>query len=87
MKEVRTINAHCHGCGNHMPLEAKPATFTNMLGVVETHWGKDTAAWICSICRLDPKKLKAARVAAGLPATPELSKYDDDDGHELAEVA
>lgn len=77
-KEVRTINAHCHGCGSHMPLEAKPATFTNILGVTETHWGKDTAAWICGICRLDKTKLTAARLAAGLPAEPTLSKFDYD---------
>jgi hypothetical protein len=63
-----------------MHFEAKPVITIDMSGDVTTHYGKDDAVWICGTCRLDPKKLKAARVAAGMPEKPTMpAEFDYDE--------
>jgi len=62
-----------------MQFEAKPVVLVNMDGSVQTHYGKDDSVWICKTCRLEPAKLKAARVAAGMPATPSMPEEFDYD--------
>jgi len=79
------IDANCHGCQTPMSFEAVPVTLTDMSGERHTHYGKNSAAWICSTCRLDPRKLRAARTAAGLPAEANMpAGYDDDDEQEVS---
>lgn len=68
----RMINTSCHGCKLPMSFEAVPVKIVEMTGKVTEHYGKDSAAWICGTCRLDKDKLKAARLAAGLPASPTM---------------
>ena len=72
------INANCHGCKQPMNFEAVPVTLIDITGNRQEHWGKNSAAWICPTCRQDPKKLKAARVAAGLSADVEREGFDAD---------
>jgi hypothetical protein len=81
---MKTINTHCHGCKNAMSFEAVPVKITELTGDVSVYEGKEDAVWICGVCRQEPSKLKAARLAAGMPAKPESSRFDDDDVQEVA---
>jgi len=75
----RMINTTCHGCKQAMSFEAVPVTLRDIDGTSKTHYGKDWAVWICKTCRQEPSKLKAARIAAGMPATPTTpSEFDDE---------
>ena len=77
MPKKRMINTSCHGCQQPMNFEAVPVTLTDMSGKKETHYGKDSSVWICKTCRLEPSKLKAARIAASMPQEPSLpAEYD-----------
>ena len=73
------INTSCHGCKSPMSFEAIPVVLSDMDGERRTYWGKDSAAWICKTCRQNPAKLKEARLAAGMPATPSMPAGFDDD--------
>ena len=72
------INTQCHGCKLPMELEAQPVVLGEMDGTRKTHYGKASSVWICKTCRLDPFKLRAARVAAGMPANPTWEGFDAD---------
>ena len=78
----RMINTHCHGCSEPMQLEAKPVTLTDMNGETKTYYGKASAVWICKTCRVDPYKLRSARLAAGMPASPTMPAGFDADEEE-----
>ena len=68
-----------------MNFEAIPVVLSDMDGERRTYYGKDSAAWICKTCRQDPTLLKAARLAAGMPASPSLPEGFDADDVELAQ--
>lgn len=74
------INTHCHSCKFPMSFEAVPVKIVEITGQVKTFYGKDDAVWICSTCRQEPSKLKAARIAAGLPAVPHFpAEFGEDE--------
>lgn len=75
----RILHTRCHGCDSPMEFEAVPVKTVEITGAVKVSYGKEGSIWICKTCRLEPKKLKAARIAAGMPAVPERSSFDDDD--------
>ena len=84
MSRPNIIHTNCHGCKAPMSFERVPVKITELTGEVRVFSGKSDAPWICSTCREDPSKLKAARVAAGLPAKPDMPEEFDADAEELA---
>jgi len=66
------INTSCHGCKQPMNIEPAPVTIRELTGELKTYEGKASSIWICKTCRQEPAKLKAARLAAGMPASPTL---------------
>ncbi len=78
------INTNCHGCKQPMNFEAIPVSIVDMDGKRRDYYGKDEAVWICKVCRQEPSKLKAARIAASMPAEPTLPSEFDDDPPEAA---
>ena len=72
------INTQCHGCSSPMEIEAQPVVLGELDGTRKTHYGKASSVWICKTCRQDPFKLRAARVAAGMPATYTWEGFDAD---------
>jgi hypothetical protein len=55
-----------------MSFEAVTVKLTELDGTTKTYYGHDSSAWICQTCRQDPSKLKAARIAAGMPEKPSM---------------
>lgn len=74
----RMINSSCYTCKASIVHEAVPVVLNDMDGGRKTYWGKDDAVRICRTCRQEPAKLKAARLAAGMPAKPTLPEEFDD---------
>jgi hypothetical protein len=79
MARTRTINTHCHGCSTPMSFPAVPVRIVQLDGTVRHYHGKDSAVWICKTCRQVPAKLKAARLAAGMPADASREGFDADE--------
>jgi hypothetical protein len=67
---TKMIHTSCHCCKKTMVFESVPVTITDLDGERKTYHGRDDAIWICKVCREYPTRLKAARVAAGMPAVP-----------------
>jgi len=74
----KMIHAKCHGCDCAMDMEAVPVTIKDIAKGVKTHYGKSESVWICKSCRPFPARMKAARLAAGMPAKPESSSFEDE---------
>lgn len=83
MGRHKIIRTKCHGCSLPMGFEAVPVKITELTGEVSVFYGKEDAPWICPTCRQEPSKLKAARLAAGLPAEPRVSRFEEDEEEQL----